>query len=168
MPSAPNNHRHGAGVVIGGKFYVAAGGFQPFASFDVYDPGTNSWKTLGALPFSREFAVGAPLQGKVYVLGISGSDTDRASDRRNYVYDPVSRTWTTNDTTYPGPVGEDGQFLATVCRSVSMRLAILLRKARSRCVTLQQAPVGGSSTDAALVPCFQIAEIPVAERGAVA
>jgi hypothetical protein len=110
LPSAPNNHRHGAGVVIGGKFYVAAGGFQPFASFDVYDPGPNSWTTLGALPFSREFAVGAPLQGKVYVLGISGSDTDRASDRRNYVYDPVSRTWSTNGG-YPGPVGEDGQFL---------------------------------------------------------
>jgi N-acetylneuraminic acid mutarotase len=110
LPSAPNNHRRGAGVVIGGKFYVAAGGFQPFTSFDVYDPVTNAWKILGTLPFSREFAVGAPLQSKVYVVGIGGDDTTRESDRNMYAYDPATKTWTNVDS-YPGPVGEDGQFL---------------------------------------------------------
>jgi Kelch motif protein len=35
LPSAPNSHRNGAGVVLDGKFYVAGGGTSPFRSFDV-------------------------------------------------------------------------------------------------------------------------------------
>lgn len=67
--SAPHFHRSGAGGVIGGKFYVVGGfhGFQPVADLDVYDPATDTWKTLAPIP-SAGGAVGTALGGKLYVL----------------------------------------------------------------------------------------------------
>jgi N-acetylneuraminic acid mutarotase len=112
LPPAPNSHRHGAGAVVAGKFYVAGGGSAPFKGFDVYDPATNTWNTPGLLLLDRQFAVGTTVDGRFYVIGIQGAERsgDRAADRNTVAYDPQTNSWEIV-TSYPGPVGEGGQFL---------------------------------------------------------
>jgi N-acetylneuraminic acid mutarotase len=81
---APHFHRAGAAGVIGGKLYVVGGfnGFQPVADLDVYDPKTDTWKTLAPIP-TPGVAIGTALQGKLYV--VAGSDA--------YVYNPGTNRW---------------------------------------------------------------------------
>jgi N-acetylneuraminic acid mutarotase len=82
--SAPHYHRLGAGGFIGGKFYVVGGfhGFQPVADLDVYNPATDTWTTRAPIPTAGR-AIGAALQGKLYVM--AGSNA--------YVYDPSTNKW---------------------------------------------------------------------------
>jgi N-acetylneuraminic acid mutarotase len=112
LPPAPSSHRHGAGVVLGGKFYVAGGGASPFRSFHIYDPVTNRWTTPGLLPPRRQFAVGAAAEGRVYVIGIEGAEFVgvRGADRNTVAYSPPTNSWR-NKAPYPGPQGENGEFL---------------------------------------------------------
>ena len=83
---APHVHRAGAGVVMSGKLYVVGGfhGFDPVAALDVYDPGTNSWRTLAPIPEPGR-AIGAVLQGKFHVL----------VGTKHYAYDPTTNRWRT-------------------------------------------------------------------------
>jgi N-acetylneuraminic acid mutarotase len=78
--SAPHFHRSAAAGVIGGKFYVAGG--VGSADLDVYDPATDTWKTLAPIPTAGK-AIGTALQGKLYV--ISGSNA--------YAYNPGTNKW---------------------------------------------------------------------------
>jgi N-acetylneuraminic acid mutarotase len=112
LPPAPSSHVHGAGAVLGGKFYVAGGGASPYRSFDVYDPATNSWTSPGLLAPRRQFAEGAVAEGKFYVIGIEGAERtgDRNADRNVVAYVPSINSWR-NKSSYPGPTGEGGQFL---------------------------------------------------------
>lgn len=84
--SAPHFHRSGAAGVIGGKLYVVGGfnGSQPVADLDVYDPKTDTWRTLAPIP-SPGRAIGTALQGKLYVVAGSGA----------YVYNPGTNRWST-------------------------------------------------------------------------
>ena len=89
---APHSHRNGAGAVIDGKLYVAGGfrgegGFTPVSDLDVYDPTSNTWKTLAPIP-TPGIARGAALQGKFFVL----------TDGHAYVYTPSTNKWTTRAT----------------------------------------------------------------------
>ena len=83
--SAPHFHKHGAAGVISNKFYVAGGfhDFDPVAALDVYDPATNTWKTLGRVPGGGGSASGAVINGKLFV----------AIERRAYIYDPATNQW---------------------------------------------------------------------------
>ncbi|HEV2086046.1 MAG TPA: kelch repeat-containing protein [Gemmatimonadales bacterium] len=110
LPSAPNFHWQGAGVVLNGKFYVAGGGPSPRRSFDVYDPATNTWTALDLMPPRKPIAVGATAQGKVYVIGIGGDDRKEGVDRNTVAYYPPTNSWA-NKAPFPGPQGEGGQFL---------------------------------------------------------
>jgi N-acetylneuraminic acid mutarotase len=112
LPPAPTSHRNGAGIVLGGKFYVAGGGASPYRSFHVYDPVTNKWSTPGLLPPRRQFAVGATAEGKLFVIGIEGGDqaTNPDADRNTLAYSPPTNAWR-NKAPYPGPHGENGEFL---------------------------------------------------------
>jgi N-acetylneuraminic acid mutarotase len=112
LPSAPHSHVHGAGAVLGGKFYVAGGGSSPFRSFDVYDPVAGSWTSPGLLPPRRQFAAGAAVRGRFYVVGIEGADRAGATtaDRNTVAYNPATNVWR-NTNGYGGPNGEGGQFL---------------------------------------------------------
>jgi N-acetylneuraminic acid mutarotase len=81
---APHYHRNGAAGFIGGKFYVV-GGRRPSgmeASLDVYDPATDSWKTLAPIPTAGP-AIGAALAGKLYVV----------VGTKAYVYTPATNKW---------------------------------------------------------------------------
>ncbi len=86
--AAPHVHRKGAAGVIDGKLYVAGGlanfGNRAVADLDVYDPATNTWKTLAPMPRGGA-AIGTVLDGKLFV--ITGSNA--------YFYNPQTNTWTT-------------------------------------------------------------------------
>jgi len=59
-------------------------GFDPVAALDVYDPGTNSWRTLAPIP-EPGHAIGAVLQAKFHVL----------VGTKHYAYDPTTNRWRT-------------------------------------------------------------------------
>lgn len=123
LPAAPNSHRHGAGIVFDGKFYVAGGGSSPFRAFDVYDPATNKWRSLGLMPPRRQFAVGAAVDSALYVIGIEGADRAgiQYADRNTVAYSPLTGIWR-NKTPFPGPAGEGGQFLLHPAAAVRVLL----------------------------------------------
>ncbi|MGH7511411.1 MAG: Kelch repeat-containing protein [Gemmatimonadales bacterium] len=90
---APHFHRSGAGGAIGGKFYVA-GGIDtlgaPVTALDVYDPLTDTWKTLAPLPIGGKNH-GAVIQGKLFV--IISTFTNEQVTNQAYVYDPTTNRW---------------------------------------------------------------------------
>lgn len=91
---APHYHRGGAAAVLGGKLYVAGGlgpNFAGVADLDVYDPATNTWRTLAPLPTAGA-ARGVALGGKFHVLVIRFDGT--TPDFRHYAYSPVTGKWT--------------------------------------------------------------------------
>jgi hypothetical protein len=91
--SAPHFHRNGTGGAINGKFYVAGGiddKGAPVRALDVYDPPTDTWKTLAPLPIGgRNY--GAVIQGKLFVIVstvVNGQVTNRA-----FAYNPATNRW---------------------------------------------------------------------------
>ena len=67
---SPHFHRQGAAAVLDGKLYVAGGlkeGMEGAADLDVYDPATNTWRTLAPLPIGG-VAHGDALNGQFYVV----------------------------------------------------------------------------------------------------
>jgi N-acetylneuraminic acid mutarotase len=77
--------------VIGGKIYVAGGGFGS-RIFAVYDPGADSWESLPALGAGRDHVAGAAMGDKLYVIGGSDRFNNVATDRVE-VYDVTTGTW---------------------------------------------------------------------------
>jgi len=89
MGFCPHFHADGAGGVINGRFYVAAGegvDGAPGASLDEYDPATNTWRTRAPVPASGR-AIGAVVNGKLYVV------VSAASGPATYAYNPATNTW---------------------------------------------------------------------------
>jgi N-acetylneuraminic acid mutarotase len=91
--SAPHYHKHGAAGVINNKLYVAAGfhsfepvsaDFDPVTALDVYDPATNTWKTLASIPGGGGGATGAVIQGQLFVVTSGGA----------FAYNPATNKWT--------------------------------------------------------------------------
>jgi len=73
--------------VIGGKLYVAGGydnSGNPSNVLEVYDPASNTWSSLAAMPGILQ-PTGAAINGKFYVLGASSAFA---------TYDPGSNSWT--------------------------------------------------------------------------
>lgn len=78
--------------VINGILYVTAG--LDSTTIDAYDPATDTWTTKAATMHAfREFATGAVLNGKLYVVG--GEHFTAISLRSVEAYDPVTNVWTT-------------------------------------------------------------------------
>jgi N-acetylneuraminic acid mutarotase len=77
--------------VIQGKFYVVGGvNFRTDAAtadLDVYDPVTNTWKTLAPIPTAGP-AIGAVIGGKFFVI-VQPS----VGERRAYDYTPSTNLW---------------------------------------------------------------------------
>jgi hypothetical protein len=89
---APHYHINGAGGVINGKFYVA-GGAENERALDVYDPATDTWKTLAPLPVGGR-AIGTVLRGKLFVIVANLA----------YAYNPATNTWSAKAAPkYPHP-----------------------------------------------------------------
>jgi N-acetylneuraminic acid mutarotase len=100
----PRATKYGVTGVINGKLYVLAGWCSgesvdpghcivgsPVKQFYRYDPATNTWINRRQPPHIHQFAGGAVINGKFYVVGDCCGDSRTALD----VYDPVTNTWTT-------------------------------------------------------------------------
>src|SRR5215204_835412 len=79
----------GASGVIGGKLYVYSACPKLGASFQRYDPATNSWKTLAVPASTHSFPTAGVIGGKFYLVG--GFDTAVSSVVE--AYDPATITW---------------------------------------------------------------------------
>jgi N-acetylneuraminic acid mutarotase len=86
--AAPHYHYFGAGGAINGKLYVVGGranaGAAATGALDVYDPATDSWRTLAPLPKTGR-VVGTVLNNKLYVVV--------TATNQFYVYDPATNVW---------------------------------------------------------------------------
>jgi N-acetylneuraminic acid mutarotase len=90
-PWAPHFHAQGAAGVIDGKLYVVGGGGngsqRASADLDVYDPATNTWKTLAPIPIAGP-AIGTVIAGKLFV--ITGTVDGQL---QSYEYTPSTNAW---------------------------------------------------------------------------
>ncbi|MDA2932434.1 hypothetical protein MYX19_04685 [Nitrospinae bacterium AH-259-F20] len=112
----PTARRAPAAAVIDGKLYVVGGflGFPccpappgagaPLGTLEKFDPDTDSWETsegveatLTPMPTPRSNLAAGVINGKLYVVGGSGSILDTVE-----VYDPATDTWST-ETSMPTP-----------------------------------------------------------------
>ena len=87
---APHYHWHGAAGAIRDKLYVVGGKTREFgpdvAALDVYDPKSNTWRTLAPLPIAGA-ASGAVMGGQFYVVVVNQNTI------RTYAYNPKSNNW---------------------------------------------------------------------------
>ena len=84
--------RGGAAVgVIGGKIYVAGGGFGS-RIFAVYDPGTDAWTGLPLLDVGLDHVAGAAVGNTLFVMGGSDRFRNVATDRVQ-AYDVTAGKW---------------------------------------------------------------------------
>ena len=76
-----------------GKVYSVAGydGSANVASGYVYDPSSQAWSSIAALPQALEAPGGAFLNGKMYVVG--GWDSTGNASSTAYAYDPSGNSW---------------------------------------------------------------------------
>src|SRR5690242_16476114 len=88
-PWAPHNHARGGAGVIQGKLYVVGGVNRGAANadLDVYDPATNTWKTLARIPIGGP-AIASVIGGKLFVIVQPG-----VGERRAYDYTPSTNVW---------------------------------------------------------------------------
>ncbi len=93
-------------VELGGEIYVL-GGFDASivvsSAVAAYDPVTDSWRAVAALPAARHHCNAAAVGGKLYVLGcLSGSGF--VAHPEVYVYDPAADGWSQGT---PMPAGSE-------------------------------------------------------------
>ena len=79
--------------VIGGVIYDDEGEAVVMDRVVMYDPATNSWQQMAAMPTARVCHSAAVLDGKIYVSG--GFTTSRELSDAFEAYDPVTNTWAT-------------------------------------------------------------------------
>ncbi|XP_055357219.1 kelch-like protein 10 [Paramacrobiotus metropolitanus] len=87
----------GALAALNGRVY-AAGGFDPFAyggvkalaSVDAYDPRSDSWGAVAALPVGLMGMAMVACEGRLYAFG--GEDTEDVSNAA-FSYDPAANAW---------------------------------------------------------------------------
>ncbi len=89
-----------ATAVLDGRLYVFGGSTAAFSGASgnaaVYDPGTNAWTSLPAMPVARGGATAQVDNGAIYVIG--GLGADGASLATTSVFTPGPGTWTSGPT----------------------------------------------------------------------
>lgn len=93
LPSAEQSHQAWAN---NGTYLYSIGGHQlttssPVTNNNRYNPGTDSWSTLTALPVARWGMASAILSGKIYCMG--GTTNGTAASSRNDIYDIAGDSW---------------------------------------------------------------------------
>ncbi|MCS7068554.1 MAG: galactose oxidase [Meiothermus sp.] len=95
-----------AAVELGGKIY-AVGGFardrSTLNSAEVYDPASNQWSRLPAMPIGVNHPAAVALAGKLYVLGGYRQGLSQPTDAVQ-IYDPARGQWQLG-TPMPSPRG---------------------------------------------------------------
>jgi N-acetylneuraminic acid mutarotase len=91
-------------VAAAGRLYVIGGNTasSQVPATEVYDPASNRWTDLLALPLPRNHVAGFTFQGKVCVAGGRSPNTTRVD-----CFDPSARTWT-RLANLPGPTSGAG------------------------------------------------------------
>jgi N-acetylneuraminic acid mutarotase len=92
---SPHGHLFGAGGVINGKFYIAGGINETRDNsddLDVYDPVSGRWTTRAPMPDIVANVGGGVLNNKLYLVG-GEVGPDKEANKRVFVYDPASNTW---------------------------------------------------------------------------
>lgn len=100
LAEMPDFRNHQGMAVLDGKIYIS-GGMLGETSFDgqadtfwVYDPQTDAWTSLAAMPFGRTAHGMVEIDGKFYV---TGGMSPRGNDPTElWVYDPASNSWDTS------------------------------------------------------------------------
>lgn len=127
--SMPSPAHHAALAEYKGKIYAFGGfvaypvaggtaGWQPVDNSWEYDPATDSWKALAAVPTKRGSPVAAVVNGKIYVIGGTtmnpGSNEPAVFMNRparsvgtNEAYDPATNKWESRS---PMPTGRNHTF----------------------------------------------------------
>ena len=93
IAATQTTHNEGVSATSGGRVYIV-GGSPIETSGEVFDPQTNSWSSIAPIPTPRAYAAGtAGLDGRIYVIGGSGSNVTRLATVE--VYNPVNDSWAT-------------------------------------------------------------------------
>ena len=93
MPTARSS---GVAVVQGGKIYVAGGRPPHGSDFAVYNPGSDSWQMLPALPSQRNHFTGAAIEGRIHLVGGRlGQGLSAQMTTVHEIFDPQTGGWTT-------------------------------------------------------------------------
>ncbi len=107
------------GTVVNGKFYAIGGSLYGQYSYmttnEVYNPSTNAWSTLRAMPTGRHSVVVGAINGVIYVVGgYNYFINPSAPQKLLEAYNIASDTWAT---LAPNPENTNGHgapgFLAT-------------------------------------------------------
>ena len=97
----PTKRSRAASGVIAGKLYVAGGhdfsgsSLILLANLEAYDPVSNSWTTLAAMPTARSAAGGGVVNGLLYVIGGAIGSSAAVPVGTVEAYDPTTNTWST-------------------------------------------------------------------------
>ncbi|MBI4569401.1 MAG: hypothetical protein HY719_13480 [Planctomycetes bacterium] len=90
---------YAAAAIVDGKIYVFGGASSKtsspgtiLASAEKYDPATNKWTAIKALPSARWAAMATSTGGKVYLFG--GKDSAGKALKETQVYDPATDAYT--------------------------------------------------------------------------
>ncbi len=97
--SLPRPMHHIGFTAANGKLYLLGGYtataesalYTPTNFAYVYNPSTNSWRTVAPLPVARGAHVALTYNGKIYLFG--GVDVVSNGSHRTDIYDPSSNTW---------------------------------------------------------------------------
>jgi N-acetylneuraminic acid mutarotase len=82
--------------VLDGLIYVAGGRPPRGSDFAVYDPFSDHWQVLPALPSQRNHITGAAINGRIHVVGGRlGQGLSAQMTTVHEVFDPQTQTWTT-------------------------------------------------------------------------
>ncbi len=93
-------------VALGGEMYVIGGfneALQIVPTVEVYDPATDTWRSIAPMPQRMHHANAAAVDGKLYVVGFL-TGRGFTPDGRGFVYDPATDIW---DAIAPMPAGSE-------------------------------------------------------------
>jgi N-acetylneuraminic acid mutarotase len=99
LADIPDARSHMGYVTMDGKIYAMGGqhgndeGLTTVTTVNVYDPVTNMWATLAALPVavSHIASAGVVLDGRIIIAG--GETAHEQASNRVTIYDPGTNTW---------------------------------------------------------------------------
>jgi N-acetylneuraminic acid mutarotase len=95
---------------VGGHITGGAGG-AILATLEAYDPASNTWTTKAPMPTARYLLATAAVNGVLYAVGGTNSQSGNSDLATVEAYDPASDTWTTKA---PMPTARFGFRLAAI------------------------------------------------------
>jgi non-specific serine/threonine protein kinase len=91
----PSQREHLTASVVDGKAYVIGGrwGGINVATAEAYDPATDTWSALPAMPTARGGLASAPLDGEIHVFGGEDLGPGGSTFPEHEVFDVAANAW---------------------------------------------------------------------------